>query len=319
MLENLRFGRGKSSAEDPHAQGFEAFAKRFGGRARRIGILLRQKNDLRGVSGRFDVLRIVEQYQGLKRSGRRLTTGRTSLTTRRIEGEHARGRSGASPKGVHAAAIEPFALGLRVGLARPGLFPYSGGLIRHHARSSDFGDQQARNGQGRIADLFGRETVARAMEQELVVRIDRLPVRIAWNRRLTVGCRQDHLLAEPFDIPSARYKVAGQPIEQFGVRRHRALATEIFERSDNASGEEDRPPTIHRHAARQRVSIRDDPLGKFQPIGFGLRVGPFPGSRHSLRGMGFYTSSGSIVGAAFEDVRRAGDDRRSHGHDGSNR
>ena len=140
LPENLRFGRGKTPAEDPHAQGFEAFVKHFGGGPRRLGMLLRLKYDLRSVSGRFDVLRVVEQYQGLKRSGRRLTAGGTRFTTRRIEGEHARGRSSASPKGVHAAAIEPFALGLRIGFARPGLFPYPGGLVGHHARSTDFGD-----------------------------------------------------------------------------------------------------------------------------------------------------------------------------------
>ena len=35
--------------------------------------------------------------------------------------------------------------------------------------------------------------------------------------------------------------------------------------------------------------------------------------------MGLYTGSGSIVGTSFEDMRRAGYDRRSHAHDGANR
>ena len=56
-----------------------------------------------------------------------------------------------------------------------------------------------------------------------------------------------------------------QPVEQFRMRRRRALRAEIFLGLDEAAAEVAHPDAVHRHARRERVFGTDEPAGQVEP------------------------------------------------------
>ena len=95
-----------------------------------------------------------------------------------------------------------------------------------------------------------------------------------------------------FDRPTAANELAGQPIQQGGMRRPLALDAEVARRSDQAVAEVIHPNSIDHHASGQRVFRRGDPIRQSQPpfsIGNGLftnrlMTSPISAMALSLRG-----------------------------------
>ena len=107
---------------------------------------------------RFDIGRIVQQHQGLGgRVGARSPRD-TNLSVWGIETDHGRGWAGPFPEGVHASSKETFCgIGNVLASAFDGnVLPKSSGLIGFDARTTEFAVQKAADGQGIVADGFGR-------------------------------------------------------------------------------------------------------------------------------------------------------------------
>src|SRR5207302_8420166 len=95
------------------------------------------------------------------------------------------------PDNVQTAAIQVFTALLPVSVVAVAVGPKSCGRIRKHARSADFGAQQAARGQGVVSDLLGSQTDPGSAGQQPVLRITfpQLPVELG---RLTVSSRGDN-------------------------------------------------------------------------------------------------------------------------------
>src|SRR5262249_49392797 len=61
------------------------------------------------------------------------------------------------------------------------------------------------------------------------------------------------------------HELGGQPVQQLGMRRRRALESEVVGRADESAAEVVLPDSIHHYARRQRILGACDPVGERQP------------------------------------------------------
>ena len=134
-------------------------------------------------------------------------------------------------------------------------------------------EQPARRERG-VADRFGLEAESRAAREQPVVGIALRAVRRD-ARGLAVGRGRDEQFQKTLRVPLAAHKFAGEPVEQFGVRRQFALRTEFLARPHDTGAEDRLPKAIRGHARRQRIALVHQPLRQRQPVhrrAFGQRI-----------------------------------------------
>ena len=86
--------------------------------------------------------------------------------------------------------------------------------------------------------------------------------------RLPVGCRGDHLLDRPLDVPAVFEEIGREPIDQVRMGGPIALRTEIARGVGQSPSEDGLPMPVGGYPCRERVLWIDNPFG--QPkTGFG--------------------------------------------------
>ena len=223
---------------------------------------------LRHDAGGFDVGRIVERDESVQRR-----IGARDLDGADLAGagiEECRRADDPAPKHVETAAVELVAVAWGVGfLSEGGFFPNARRLVGLHRGASALVDQEARGGEGLIANHPRRETIARAAGEEAIFRVMLVSGR-GDARRLTIRGARDDEAVEGFGVPAALEVFGREPIEQFGVRGAFALHAEIFGGFDEASPEERLPRAIDGGASGERIGRRDQPTGQIEAIETGL-------------------------------------------------
>jgi hypothetical protein len=68
-----------------------------------------------------------------------------------------------------------------------------------------------------------------------------------------IRVRHGDLFDQAFHIPTMFDKIAGKPIEQFGMTGKIPLGAKITQRFDDARAEQLRPNAVHKDAGRERV------------------------------------------------------------------
>ena len=68
-----------------------------------------------------------------------------------------------------------------------------------------------------------------------------------------------------FNAPSRIHELAGEPVEQFGMRRFFAARPEVFRRIREAEAEVSLPDAIHERAGRGRRFAVHQPFGEREP------------------------------------------------------
>src|SRR5262249_26787123 len=161
------------------------------------------------------------------------------------------GRGGAFPEGVHAAAIEVFALVAlvvaRVAANHRDGFPDAFGLIRPDARAADLLDEQAAGGESVVAHHLGVHAEAGAARQIAVLRVFFELLRRR-NRCLSISRGHDDHLDEPLHVPTRFAELDGHPVEQFRVGRQLAADAEIAGGPYDAGAEDFLPEAVDRDA-----------------------------------------------------------------------
>ena len=142
--------------------------------------------------------------------------------------------------------------------------------------------QSTGDGQDAVADHLGIHSLQRHPPQQTVLGIDRLGCRT--NRRdLLVGRGVHHHAVQLLDAPFFFDQRAGQPVQQFWMRRPGPGVAKIRERLDQAAPEVVEPDPVDHDAGRQRVIGIDEPAGQRQPAT--RRVGSRPRRLGGERGL----------------------------------
>ena len=125
-----------------------------------VGLAAFRQNSFGKHPGRFDVLRVVQQLQGLERRIAAVAPAAGLFAVRRVEVGHVRRRGGAFEEGVQRPAIDRVAL---VALVEPGVrsrvrdrLPDVIRLVRLHALAAECEVQAGRRRRGRCRALARR-------------------------------------------------------------------------------------------------------------------------------------------------------------------
>ncbi len=129
--------------------------------------------------------------------------------------------------------------------------------------------------------------------------------------RFPVGRRTHDELVQRLHPPAVVHEPAGEPIQQFGMRRQFALAAKIIRRRDKAAAEVHFPNTVHHHAGGERIIAVNQPLRQAEAVA--RRAGRE--GREARRGVAFDQFPGRVVSAALQHKSRARDRHFPHRHD----
>ena len=216
---------------------------------------------------RFERRRIVQQRQRLQRRVGADAAHRAELAAGRVEGHEARIRRRAPPERIQAAAVAILAAagGPLVGVVRH--VPDAVRLDRVDARAEHLAAEQTARRQRRVANHLGFQAHARAAREQPVVRIA-LGKRRRDGRRLPVGRRHHDRLDQRLLAPALRHQLGREPVEQLGMRRRRALRSEVLAGLDQAASEQLLPQAVDDDARHERVVRIDEPSRKTQAVGW---------------------------------------------------
>ena len=157
--------------------------------------------------------------------------------------------------------------------------------------------QQSGGAQGAVPDQFGGQAQPDLPRQQRIggIALDQL-LRAA--RGLLVGFRGDNQAMHVPNIPARVAKLGSEPVQQSRMARTFALRSEILGSRHQAPPEVLLPDPIDSDARRQRIVVREQPAGEFEPPGacpsrFGQNSGraradfdavPVPAAAHAQEG-----------------------------------
>ena len=202
---------------------------------------------------RFHVGRVVQEYECLLWNVRAVTLRGTFLTARGIEGKHTRVQKASLPPRVQTAA--PLALALvrhPVTYREVEIFPVALGLIRLHAWTTDFWNQQTRKLQCGIANLFRLETWPALAGKLTILRVT-VHEGLTCRRYLLICCGCHNQPHHVLCVPAALAELDRHKVHQGRVGRRSTLRAEVIEDFAHSNTEELLPSAVHHGPGRQRV------------------------------------------------------------------
>ena len=188
------------------------------------------------------------------RRGRRSRRARVraSPARRRCRG---RGGSGRGPSSAFQARVAP---------GRGSSRRRAAAGRRSARRSSGLSRPLATSAESRISSASSRSRDCRA-SRRLSGSTSASSGRSA--RRLPVGRRGHDQPVHRLEAPAPVDELGGQPVEQLGMARRRALRAEVLVGLDEPPAEVRLPEPVDRDPGRQRVLRVDQPAGQVEPVG----------------------------------------------------
>ena len=216
------------------------------------------------------MLDVIHQGERLERRIGSAATDAGEFARGSVESGHGRRGRGALDKRVKAAAVERVAVVLHVGFgvaaAEGDGFPDVDRLVGADRRAADFRAEETAERERLIAQNFGVEAEARGAGEQFVFRIKREQFRRDVGI-LAIGAGGDEQANEGFYVPAGAHELAGEPVEQLGMRRGIALRAEIAGRADEAGTKELLPKTIGDDARGERVFRINEPTREVEAGG----------------------------------------------------
>ena len=295
LLEDGEFGGFGVAAGGGAEEGGEAIRGGWGG----------DEDVLGEGAGGLEELDVVHESEGLQGGVAAFALEAIAFAIGGVEGSHVRGRGGAFPEGVEAAAVEGFAMVLDVvfgvAAAEGDGFPDVFGLIGADAFAAHGGGEEAGEEEGLIANDFGVEAEAGAAGEELVFGVS-LEVFGGELSALAIGVGGDDAGDEFFHVPAVFAEGDSEPVEEFGMGGRGALGAEVVAGFDEAGAEELLPEAVDGDAGGEGV------VGAYQPLGEVEAGGLFfVGKRgEESGGVAVDGGGGFVIEAAVHDEAGAG-------------
>ena len=213
---------------------------------------------------------VVEGDEGLQGGVGAVAADHADLAVAGVEGGE-RGVGGvAADFGVEGAAVfvGAFADDPVVAAAEGGGEAHVGGHGTD-GRASEFGAEEAGDGEGLVAEEFAAGAEAGAAGEEAVFGV--AFGEGGWGGGvLAVGGGGDEGFEEVFQVPTGVHQVGGEPVEEFGVNGEVTLGAEVFAGADDAGAEEGFPVAVDGDAGGEGVVFGDEPAGEGEAVAGGV-------------------------------------------------
>ena len=190
-----------------------------------------------------------------------------------------------------------------------------GGCCGIHAWSVHLRAEQTAGRERHVAHHLGLHSHARTAGEQPIVGVAFVESR-AGRRGLAVGGREHNRAQDGLLAPLPADELRGEPVEQFRMRRHRALGAEVLARLDQTPAEDLLPESVDGDPRDERIVLVDEPAGEAQPVHRQLIAHRMEGrwrARVDPSGPGREAASfAKLVGRLFERWPLLHDERRGN-------